>query len=315
VPIRAYEAAAILASYAAETYDHQFYSQAAKLALGIGPNAASAVTNALAETQHHPRLTLEDWLSRPDTNNQIAHRVALQEAFVAYRGIARRAASPLMRTLTVAPLHRPHSGFHSRAFEIQATDNKKALLKIPRRAWESPKLRPLQPDELAYFTEQRIRLLPRIPGINFEQIIAASYTGTVVTSYIPGRQVYKLGAEALAQITDAHLLSAVNDLTIMARTEIRQDGNGGNTHFDTARGFGFFDPLTVGEGVGWCLVSNLQDFSRNLGSIDHDAPKRSKTPDCRTLRYDLFQRLKALAPYAPPEAAPIIAELEYKDTQ
>lgn len=311
-----YEAAAMLAAYSAEITNLELYDMAGKLAMGAVTDATAALEDAYAATERHPRLSLEAWLDRPDAGEQIAHRVALQENFTAYRGIARRAFSPILSPLTVMPFHRPHLGSQAIAFEIENTAGRPAILKAPHGYhMDEGKWRRPEPLDRARFTESVIRNLPSVPTVNFEQILAASYAGRVITSAIPGRPLYKLVESDLKQITDAHLLAAIGDLTRLAQAGVLHDGNGGNTKFDPNPGFGFFDPLSVNrssEGaIRYRLIMNIQDFVRNLTGVKGVMSKRARTPAAGVLRRELFDRIKVLVPQLPEEARSIVEELDY----
>jgi hypothetical protein len=287
-----YEAAAMLALYAAQG-SYQFYDQAAQLALNTEADPASFIDAALTQTQHHPRLTFEAWINHPTTPQAVEHRIALQEAFAPYEGIARRVSSPILRALTISPIYMTHKGSGARAVELPSK-TASSVLKVPHLNWGGEG-RSLRPGERARFTEMRIQTLPNLPGTNFEKIKAASYMGAVVTSHIPGDPIYRLGPEMLEQVTDEHLWAAARDLDTTARARIRQDGNSDNTHFDISQGFGFFDPLSAGETVRWCRAYNMQSFGMNLLAIEDDAPKDARTPDCKALRTDLFRRFQPIA--------------------
>lgn len=302
-----FEATAILAGYAAETCDSTIYETAADLASGTRTDTDRALEEAIEATRQHPRLTLEQWITQPGAAAHIEHRVALQETFATYSRLARRAASPILGILTVAPLHRRHIGSQAVAYEIDDSNGQPALLKVPRKApLGQPKSEALTPGGRVSFAEQRLRSLPGLPGVNFEQLHALSYTGAVVTSRIPGKPLCKLNSVELTQVTDDHLRKAISDISALAMQGVHHDCNGSNTHFSAEHGFGFFDPLAAGMSYQWSLSSGIKGFAKNLGEIDHYSKKHLQTPHVRQQRIELFERLRLAAPEISGAAALIL---------
>jgi hypothetical protein len=305
-----YEAAAQLAAYGYETYDSRIMALAGELVKGEYSDPAPALDKAHSLSQGH-RGTFEEWQDRQDVPAMTEARVELQENYARYAGPAWSLRLGLARPIGLLSLGPFRRGSRAAAMLFNESDGNRVVAKVPLGEWEGGFRRsPVTIADGVYFTEDRIRHLPKIhPNINFEQLRAASYAGQVISTCIPGRQMYKLTSVELEAVTDDHLLKAVEDLTVLAKAGVRQDGNSANTHFDPAAGFGFFDPLEYGASLNWALWSNIHDLGKGL--MDTDAsPKRSRTPECLALRKDLLCRLKTLAPQAPAEAQPHINGLD-----
>lgn len=308
--IHTYEATAQLAAYAFEYYSSEIATLAGELALGQQTEPAAALDSAheLSETR---RVTFADWLSNPTTANKIESRVVLQEQGEAHIGqtwpLRTKLASPL-GLLSVGPFRR---GSQAVAMNLSDRSGNKLMAKTPLGEPQERGRAPVTIADRVNFVESRIRKLPALTSeINSEQARGISYGGLVISTRVPGKQLYKLGQRDLQKITDDHLIKAVTDLTTMSHAGIRQDGNGANTHFDPQHGFGFFDPLEGDASLRWALWSNMQDLGRGLAIAD--GPRSTCTPGCIALRHELFDRLKALAPLVPDETRPFIDELVYK---
>ncbi len=310
-----YEAAAAIAAYAPEVYMSKLYATAAAVANGRLVDPQEAIDLVCTQTENHPRLPFEAWLSQPDSADKIGARVALQENFLAYTGLARRTISPLLRATSVVPLHRMHMGSGSIAFNIRSADGDDAILKVSRKVLEYPRRIPLTAADRAEFAENCIRRLPAVPAANFEEILAASYSGAVVTSRIPGGQIERLGKPELTGVTDDHLRKAVVDIRVLSEAGVLLDGNGTNTVHDLNRGFGFFDPLGSESSTQYCLKVNMGDFARSImlqGPYSAYAPRRARSEQSLSLRCNIYERLGEVAVGIDPKIRMIIEESRRK---